>query len=269
MACEVVIDAALMCALHPQKGPCGSRLDKRLSRPNRNVSPGVWNTFFAKMSLAVAKPAQGIVSGTMKQWQPLTLRFLGPRARQTDSKPNPFLDYRMEVTFFSPDGRQYRVAGFFDGDGQGGNAGNVWKVRFTPDEAGKWNYRVSFRRGLEVAVSLDPDAGQPAAFDGEGSYFDIGDREKDAPGFLKWGRLENADGVHYLKFRNGPYWIKGGTDDPENFLAYAGFANTRAGAFGNTHPTWPTGAREIRTGATARARARASSVHSTTWRRRT
>ena len=33
-------------------------------------------------------------------------------------------------------------------------------------------------------------------------------------------------GGHYLKFRNGPYWIRGGTDSPENFLAYAGFDNT-------------------------------------------
>jgi hypothetical protein len=33
-------------------------------------------------------------------------------------------------------------------------------------------------------------------------------------------------GDHYLKFADGPYWIKGGADSPENFLAYAGFDNT-------------------------------------------
>jgi hypothetical protein len=33
-------------------------------------------------------------------------------------------------------------------------------------------------------------------------------------------------GGHYLKFRDGPFWIRGGVDSPENFLAYAGFDNT-------------------------------------------
>ena len=47
----------------------------------------------------------------------------------------------------------------------------------------------------------------------------------EAPGFLRWGRLGYA-GKHYLKFQDGPYWIKGGTDEPENFLAYAGFDDT-------------------------------------------
>lgn len=42
---------------------------------------------------------------------------------------------------------------------------------------------------------------------------------------MNWGRLKYVGG-HYLKFRNGPYWIRGGTDSPENFLAYAGFDNT-------------------------------------------
>ncbi len=37
-------------------------------------------------------------------------------------------------------------------------------------------------------------------------------------------------GNHYLKFRDGPYWIKGGTDSPEDLLAYEGFANTRSGS---------------------------------------
>ena len=36
------------------------------------------------------------------------------------------------------------------------------------------------------------------------------------------GRLEYANG-HYLKFRDGPYWIKTGTNSPENLLAYTGF----------------------------------------------
>ena len=51
-------------------------------------------------------------------------------------------------------------------------------------------------------------------------------RDPAAPGFLRWGRLAYTGG-YYLKFQDGPYWIKGGTDEPENLLAYKGFDNTR------------------------------------------
>ncbi len=46
-----------------------------------------------------------------------------------------------------------------------------------------------------------------------------------APGFWKWGRLQYVGG-HYLKFADGPYYIKGGCDSPENLLAYADFDDT-------------------------------------------
>jgi hypothetical protein len=40
--------------------------------------------------------------------------------------------------------------------------------------------------------------------------------------FFTLGRLEYTGG-HYLKFRDGPYWIKTGSNSPENLLAYVGF----------------------------------------------
>jgi len=47
----------------------------------------------------------------------------------------------------------------------------------------------------------------------------------DATGFWKWGRLEHTgtpeNGIRYLKFRDGPFWLKAGCDDPENFLGNA------------------------------------------------
>jgi hypothetical protein len=166
-----------------------------------------------------------VVEGEQRAWSYLTLSFSGPEARETDDEPNPFLDYRLQVKFTGPSGKQYDVPGFFDGDGLGGAAGNVWRVRFTPDEAGEWAYTASFRAGPEVAVSLEPDAGAPAAFDGASGSLTIAPRDPEAPGFAKWGRLEYAGG-HYLKFREGPHWIRGGTDSPENLLAYEGFDDT-------------------------------------------
>jgi hypothetical protein len=167
----------------------------------------------------------GSVTGTLKQWQPVTVSFTGPSSSETSSSPNPFLDYRLQLTFTSPSGQTFDVPGFFDGDGNGGATGNVWRARFSPDEAGTWSYKASFRQGTEVAVDLSPTAGTPTGFDGASGTFEVADRDPAAAGFLKWGRLEYV-GNHYLKFRDGPYWIKGGADSPENWLGYAGFDNT-------------------------------------------
>ncbi len=165
------------------------------------------------------------LTGELKAWHPLTLAVNGPQASETDATPNPFLDYRLQVHFLGPNGQTYDVPGYFAGDGQGHGAGDVWQVRFAPDQAGTWRYCVSFRAGPQVAVALTPDAGQPLSPNGAAGEFVVTGRDPAAPGFLKWGRLEYV-GEHYLKFRDGPYWIKGGTNSPENLLGYYGFDNT-------------------------------------------
>jgi len=165
------------------------------------------------------------VEGTLAKWQPLTLSFVGPTASERDDFPNPFLDYRLQVTMTSPSGSSYLLPGFFAGDGHGKGTGNLWQVRFSPDELGDWSYLASFRGGIDAAVTNNINAGIPSSFHGATGQFTITDRNPNAAGFLKWGRLEYV-GAHYLKFRDGPYWIKGGTNSPENFLGYAGFDDT-------------------------------------------
>jgi hypothetical protein len=182
--------------------------------------------FISAFEASGAKPdASAIVTGDLEKWHRLTLSFAGPYASETDGSPNPFLDYRLQVEFIGPGGQTYNVPGFFDGDGNGGAAGNVWRVHFSPDQAGTWTYQASFRQGANVAVDPSASAGSPKSFDGASGIFDVADRDPTASGFLKWGRLEYA-GEHYLKFRDGPYWLKGGADSPENWLGYAGFDNT-------------------------------------------
>jgi uncharacterized protein DUF5060 len=46
---------------------------------------------------------------------------------------NHFFDVVLEVVFISPNGTARRVKGFFYG-------GDIWKVRFSPDEPGRWTY---------------------------------------------------------------------------------------------------------------------------------
>ncbi len=61
------------------------------------------------MSLAAADSS---VSGTLKKWDAVTISFQGPRADALDDDPNPFLDYRLQVHFTSPSGREYSVPGW-------------------------------------------------------------------------------------------------------------------------------------------------------------
>jgi len=165
------------------------------------------------------------VEGNLVAWCPLQLTFHGPLASETDDAPNPFLDYRLAVDMIGPSGQHYTVPGFFDGDGNGGGTGDCWRVRFSPDEAGVWAYVASFREGSDIGVDLAGMAGSPTSFDGASGSVTITPRDPAGEGFYRWGRLEYT-GEHYLKFREGPYFLKMGTNSPENLLAYRGFDNT-------------------------------------------
>ena len=180
----------------------------------------------------LAGPASGAphLHGALRVWHPIELQFEGPHANESDTDPNPFLDFRLQVRLTAPDARVYDVPGFFNGDGQGDGKGNIWSVRFTPDQPGRWTYRAEFKQGRHAAVrgqtSGDESNGEtPIAFDGTTGAFEVQQRDAQAPGFWKWGRLEYAGG-HYLKFADGPYYIKGGCDSPENLLAFADFDET-------------------------------------------
>ncbi len=56
---------------------------------------------------------------------------------------NKFADVHLRATYTAPSGKTVTFEGFFDGDGRGGGdraSGNVWKLRFMPDELGIWTY---------------------------------------------------------------------------------------------------------------------------------
>lgn len=228
--CSVFIpslNVALICA----QGEWGTLKGGDVDAPmNRAMALLVNSMGIAKAASAEEEVVESTLAAFWKGY-PITVNFSGPEMNASDSAPNPFLDYRLTVTFTSPSGNSYVVPGYFDGDGEGGLRGGVWRARFSPDETGVWTHEASFRRGKEVAIDLDPAAGEGTAFDGETGSFSIAPAPEDAPDFYRWGRLEYAGG-HYLKFRDGGYWLKGGTDSPEDFLGYAGFVNTEPGKFG-------------------------------------
>lgn len=188
-----------------------------------------------------AAPVEHIPEGTggdgYRQWRPIQLDFEGPFATQTDTLPNPFLDLRLEVTFTAPSGATWVVPGYFAGDGNGGAAGNVWRVLFSADEVGTWTWTASMRAGSQVAVSLDPSAGTPTSFDGQTGSLAVIGPSPDATGFLVRGRLSHV-GEHYLRHADGTYFLKSGTNSPENLFGFSGFTDVQdigGSSFGVIH----------------------------------
>ena len=89
------------------------------------------------------------VMSELKKWHKMTLTFTGPETGE-NAEPNPFLDYRLTVTF-SKGQKRYIAGGYYAADGNaaetGAKAGNKWRVHFVQDETGQWEYAASFRTG--------------------------------------------------------------------------------------------------------------------------
>jgi len=63
------------------------------------------------------------------------------------SNPFDFNEIELQATFTAPSGQTIDFFGFYAGDGNGGQTGNVWKLRFMPDEVGTWTYSYSWTDG--------------------------------------------------------------------------------------------------------------------------
>jgi len=179
-------------------------------------------------SIRIRTATAGQIDGELRKWHKITLTFDGPETSE-GADPNPFLTYRLNVTFtHQGSGKSYCVPGYFAADGNAANtsadSGNKWRVHFAPDAVGTWKYRVSFRKGSNVAVAEDENAGQSADFmDGRTGSFNVEPTDKTGRDFRAKGLLQYV-GKHHLRFaETGEYFLKCGADAPENFLAYKEF----------------------------------------------
>ena len=175
-------------------------------------------------------------TGELKRWHKVSLTFNGPNTSETAS-PNPFSDYRLEVTFtHNSSNRKYTVPGFFAACGNAANngcsSGNKWRVNFVPDQTGTWTWKATFKKGSDVAIN---GGGTSAGFmDGNSDTFSISESDKTGVDFRNknLGRLQYV-GEHYLKHTgtnpqkpNGKWFVKAGADSPENAFNYVDFDAT-------------------------------------------
>jgi hypothetical protein len=170
------------------------------------------------------------ISGELRQWHKVTLTVNGPVANESDTLPNPFLDYRMTVAFTHESGSpSYHVPGYFAADGNSANSsaasGNKWRAHLSPDKPGRWYYEVSIVAGKHVAVG-DMPAGKARSVCRVKGSFDIMLTNKSGRDFRGKGRLQYV-GERYLQFAGTKeYFLKAGADSPENLLAYEDFDGT-------------------------------------------
>ncbi len=169
------------------------------------------------------------IQGELKKWHKVTLSFEGPDTSES-AEENPFLNYRLNVTFsHQASGEEFLVPGYYAADGNAGNSsadsGSIWKVHFAPDQIGEWTYDVDFKKGKWAAVRTSEKIKSAEFMDGTTGKFNIAETDKSGRDFRGKGRLQYV-GERYLKFQNGEYFLKCGSDAPENFLAYDKFDGT-------------------------------------------
>lgn len=182
-----------------------------------------------------------VISGELRKWHKVTLTFDGPATSET-ATPNPFTNFRLNVTFTHNSGSPtYVVPGYWAADGDAANTsatnGNKWRVHFTPDKTGTWNYTASFRTGNNISTNTSASAGSPAGFmNGQTGSFNVLATNKTGKDFRATGRARYV-GQHYLQYaETGKWMVKGGADAPENTLAYNDFDATPNN--GNRRKTW-------------------------------
>jgi uncharacterized protein DUF5060/collagenase-like protein with putative collagen-binding domain len=170
------------------------------------------------------------ITGELRQWHKVTLTVDGPFCDEQDSVENPFLDYRMTAILTHESGfPRYEIPGYFAADGDAANSsassGNKWRAHISPDISGFWNYEITIVSGENIAIEDKMVGNEPAVIKSEGRI-NIHPTNKTDRDFRGKGRLQYV-GKRYLQFAgSGEYFLKAGTDSPENFLAYEDFDGT-------------------------------------------
>lgn len=162
--------------------------------------------------------------------------FRGSSYKSTD---NPVSDIELVTTWQRAEShRTIRIYGFFDGDGNGNPAGNIFKVRFCPDEEGVWT--LTNVSSNDKKLDGQQEGQRITAVKAESHGFWIVDRK--SPG-SRW--YTRSDGTHQYITGNTMYSFLSGyfdgkpsgrniKDDIINNSIY--FKKVRIGITGDRYP---------------------------------
>ncbi len=138
--------------------------------------------------------AEEVGRGTV--YSVVELSFVGPAQKPADA---PARDIDFWVRFRHESGSsEFKVHGFFDGDGKGSMSGNVFKVRFCPTKPGRWNLAEVQSNAKELAGQRNGDYVTATPSTNHGFWV----ADPDSPG-RRW--YMRSDGSHQFIFGNTHY----------------------------------------------------------------
>lgn len=121
---------------------------------------------------------------------------------------NPLQDVTLQVQFISPLGEKFEIYGFWDG-------GRSWRVRFAPDQPGRWRFRTICSDAANMGLNdqtgefLCTSALGQSRFDRHGPVRMASDRS----------RLEHADGTPFFWLADC-VWSGARLADPKSWEVY-------------------------------------------------
>ena len=158
-----------------------------------------------------------LFADTYTQGQSVRVCVDGPATSERDAR-NPFLHYRLDLDL-THTGQTQRIPGYYAADGDaadsGADAGGTWCVRFRPEMPGSYTYTLRLQQGDSIALR---DTSGELLHESTGRFEAVA---SDFAGFLRY----HPSGYPRYSQSGAPF-LKGGTNSPENLLAYADIDGT-------------------------------------------
>jgi len=152
------------------------------------------------LSLALTS-AHGAEIAKGPQYSVVEIAFDGPSQGPKDV---PARDIEFWVRFRHESGSpEYKVYGFWDGDGEGGTSGNVFKVRFCPTRTGRWDLAEVYSNNSKLRHQHRGESVIATASDRHGFWI----VDEASPG-RRW--YTRSDGSHQYIFGNTHYTFLSG-----------------------------------------------------------
>jgi hypothetical protein len=116
------------------------------------------------------------------RWTRFETEFTSPKNYDND-----LLDVRVDVAFTAPSGKEHPTEAFWDGE-------RIWRVRFSPDEIGRWTYRTIASDAANAGLHGRSGSFNVTAYTGSNPLYRHGALKTSKDGYT----LEHADGTPFF-----------------------------------------------------------------------
>ncbi len=166
-----------------------------------------------------------------KRFETLQIDLKGPTLSETDAI-NPFTDFVYLLHAKHEDGDEISIRGFFAADGlaqhSSADEGNIWRAYFVAQKPGKWTFDATLYQGenlgFEQTVTQVTAPNRKILTSVKG-HIKVSNDALASNTFTTNGLLSTKNGLFFFPATE-QYWLKSGTNSPENFLGFEGIDGT-------------------------------------------